>query len=513
MFGCAKAGSISGGPKDDIPPQPLEFSPPLFTTGFSQNEFTIEFDEYVQVKEFGQQLIVSPPLKKKPDYSIRGKRVRVTWQDSLRSNTTYQFNFGKSIVDLNEGNANLDLVYVFSTGTFIDSLEIKGRIMYAKDNEPVEKASIMLYRSLEDSMPLTTPPDYFGLSDATGYYSIKYLPEGSFKRFALLEENNNYLYDGPPELIAFSSEPVMSSYRDSSKIGVLQGFIENDTSQYISSQTGKDYGFYLTVFNVPAAAPLVKFADPATGEEFEAINLLNTRRDSLKSWIMLPKENDLEEIIVYTTDGVALNDTSYWYLETDAKYKEKAELKITTNTNRSKLNLNKTFSLTSNNPLQEVDTSLVYFLEDSVRVYPRDFEKKSLNRNLLVHYAFKKDATYIFKATAGAFKDIYDTYSDSLSIPFSLQDSEYYGSLTVNIKEADSTATEIKKVLQLLNASNQVVATETFEGSLQKDFPQLEPGQYSLKLIFDENGDGEWNTGIYCDGVFPERLSIYPEEL
>lgn len=510
---CARQSSPSGGPVDTDPPQIIATDPPAFSTHYTASGFELYFDEYVQVKDMGTQLIVSPPLKSSTDYSLRGKRIIISWKDTLQPNTTYQFNFGKAIVDANEGNVNSNLVYVFSTGDYIDSLSISGKVIQSLDNQPLPQAFAMIYKKNLDSLPQTVRPDYFALTDSNGYFLINYLPEGDFKIFSLREENNNYIYNGPPEQIAFLDHTVKSALDDTTGQHLMASFIEKDTTQYIKSQKGTDYGYYELVFNKPAVNPSITFADSETDQKLEAINYLNLGKDSLQSWVKFPKRDNFEEVTVYINDDTTLVDTAFWYLETNSRYKEKAKLVISSNTNRNKLDLEKTFSLQFNNPLVEVDTSLVYFLEDSVQVYPKQFKRLQLNRRIDVYYPFNPTSKYIFKAKAGAFKDIFESYSDSISIPFSLQDNEYYGSLKVKVSLKDSAEFSENHILRLLTEKNKIIAEKYFTEGISTHFEKLTPGLYRLEVIFDKNNNGEWDTGEYRNQLQPEKLSYYPDKI
>jgi hypothetical protein len=444
---------------------------------------------------------------------VRGKKLRVSWEEELLPNTTYQFNFGKGIKDVNEGNVNPDLIYVFSTGSYIDSLSIRGEVVNSKDNAPVAGASVLLYRNDVDSLPMTSPPDFFGLTDDSGIFRINYLPADSFKLFVLVEENNNYMYDGPPESIGFIDEMVASSLNDSTSQISIPTFIESDTVQYVVSQNGTDYGFYEIVFNTPAPEPSISFSIPGYDIEIESVNSLNKTRDSLKSWVSFPDVENLEELEIFVTDGAGYVDTLFWYLETDPKYRQKPEFKVTSNTNRSKLDLEQAFSLRFRNPLVEADTSLFFFLEDSVEVQPKSVERSNLNRDFLVHYPFDPASQYVFKAYPGAFKDYFGAYNDSISIPFSLRDSEYYGSLLIDVSTNDSIADKRPKLLRVFSESNSLTYQASFTDSLKVTLEKINPGMYSLDLIFDTNENGEWDTGNYLKKLQPERFLFYPEKV
>lgn len=511
IWACARQSSPNGGPRDNTPPEIVYARPAGFSTHFEGSGFEIGFDEYIETKDVGSQLIVSPPLKKLPKVEARGKKLLVSWEDTLAPNTTYQFNFGKSVVDVNEGNPVGNFVYVFSTGDRIDSLFVQGKVLKAADNQPAKGSFVMLYTGDADSLPMTSRPGYFAQTDSSGRFQIRYLPGGDFKIFVLREQSVNYIYDGPPEEIGFSDTRVESSLNDSTPGTLLAQFMESDTNQYIREQKGTDYGYYETVFNRPASNPEIEFIDIETNESLKAYNLINGGRDSLQSWVIFPERDNFEEVEVRVKLGETLADTSFWYIETNPKYRDKSKLTLSSNTNRNRLDLNKSFSLTSNNPLAEADTSLVYFLEDSMRVYPTDFERLDVARKINVYYPFKGSSNYIFKAKAGAFRDVFGNYSDSISIPFSLQESEFYGSLTAKVALGDSVG--YPAILRLLDEKNREVRRKEFEDKTIAVFKQLNPGKYRLQVIYDENENGEWDTGNYRLHRQPEKLSYYTEPL
>ena len=132
---CAKRGYITGGMKDTIAPVLKLSEPKNFSTNFKGNIIKLQFDEYVKLKDVNKQMIISPPMKTQPLISPMAatKEIKITIKDTLLENTTYSFNFGNSIQDNNEGNPYQQFKYIFSTGTYIDSLELRGTIKDAFD--------------------------------------------------------------------------------------------------------------------------------------------------------------------------------------------------------------------------------------------------------------------------------------------------------------------------------------------------------------------------------------------
>jgi len=514
IFGCAKQNSLTGGEKDVTPPQVVEYDPPNLSTNFSEERFEITFDEFIQIKGLGEQLIVSPLLDNAPDYSLKGKTLIINWEEELLPNTTYQFNFGSAVSDLNESNVNPDLLYVFSTGELIDSLSISGRVLTAKDNEPVAGASVLLYRNNEDSLPLTTPPDFFALTKESGDFRLRYLPEGDFKIFVLSEQSPNYLYDGPPEIIGFVPEPISSGIIDSTDTYLLiPAFTEKDTSQFIAGTEKRDYGFYRVGFNLPTDAPIISFKDVKTDTELPSLNILSPNRDTLTSYLPLNEiEYDVEEIEVIVQDGEAIQDTSFWYPEINPKFRQEPKLVIKSNLQQKKLDRYENIRINLSNPLAELDTALITILEDSVEVSPEAFKRTIGGLHFSIHMKNDPAATYQLIMKAGAVKDMYGLYSDSTAFDFRLEEEEYYGNLTVTINDS-LIRDEPNPVYEFTTEQGSVIRSGSLTDQRIFQFEKLQPGKYGLRLHFDRNENGEWDTGNYAEGIQPESRLFYSEEI
>ena len=126
---------------------------------FSGNKITLTFNEYIEVKEAQTNILVSPFPKKNPEINYRLKTVTVKLKDTLQPNTTYSINFGKAIVDVNEGNPLGNFTYIFSTGAAIDSLQLTGTVQIAETGKVDSTLLILLYRNATDSTVQKTKPN------------------------------------------------------------------------------------------------------------------------------------------------------------------------------------------------------------------------------------------------------------------------------------------------------------------------------------------------------------------
>jgi len=181
----------------------VESSPENYSTNFTAEKVEVKFDEYIKLDKLKDKLVISPVMEEKPDIVAKGKMLEIEFNSELLPDRTYTINFGDALVDLNESNPLENYQYVFSTGDKLDSLQMSGHVIDAFTQEPVEKAAVMLYAENHDTLPLTTLPTYLSITNENGEFKLNNLAAGSYKIFALIDANSNFLFDQPTEQVAF----------------------------------------------------------------------------------------------------------------------------------------------------------------------------------------------------------------------------------------------------------------------------------------------------------------------
>jgi hypothetical protein len=129
---CGNPIPKEGGARDSLPPRLVKASPPEYSTAFSSGRITLTFNEYVDLDNYQQNMVISPLPENFPSVTRKLNVVTIKLRDTLQPNTTYTFDFGKAIKDINEGNILDDFQYVFSTGSYIDSLAFSGKVIFAE---------------------------------------------------------------------------------------------------------------------------------------------------------------------------------------------------------------------------------------------------------------------------------------------------------------------------------------------------------------------------------------------
>lgn len=209
---CAKIGSPSGGPRDIAPPVLLKSKPLNKSTLFAGRQIELTFDEYINSQGMSQELVISPPMEETPEIRMKGKTLVIEFMEELRENTTYTLSFGETVKDLNEGNVLRNFEFVFSTGERLDSLGVLGMAVQAFDLEFPETEDpffVMLYENLSDSAPLLEIPDYIGKITPQGAFLINNIRPGTYRLFALQDQNRSLKYDVPEEMIGFLDTTIL----------------------------------------------------------------------------------------------------------------------------------------------------------------------------------------------------------------------------------------------------------------------------------------------------------------
>jgi uncharacterized protein (DUF2141 family) len=225
--GCANIAPPTGGPKDSLPPVLVRAVPGDSARSFNSKKVVFEFNEYVQVDNPQENLLVSPTPKINPIITNKLRTVTVTIKDTLEENTTYSIDFGNAIKDINEGNILKNFSYVFTTGTTLDSLTISGNVVIAQTGQPDSTLIVVLHRNLDDSAVIKERPRYVARLDREGRFTFHHLPPGIFNIFAMKDEGGQRKYMSSSQLFGFADSAVNTQQP---KDITLYAYLERDTT-------------------------------------------------------------------------------------------------------------------------------------------------------------------------------------------------------------------------------------------------------------------------------------------
>lgn len=208
LAGCANRGiGPQGGPKDETPPKVVKETPENGTLNYHGKRVEIVFNEYLQLDDVSNNVLISPPQQHPPEVKAVGKKITLTFEEPLKDSTTYTIDFGNAIGDFHEKNVLKNYTLSFSTCDVIDSLEVNGYLVNAEDLNPVSGIMIGIHQNTDDTAFSTIPFTRVGKTDANGHFYVKNIRENDYRIYALEDVSRDFIYQ-PGEGIAFSEEII-----------------------------------------------------------------------------------------------------------------------------------------------------------------------------------------------------------------------------------------------------------------------------------------------------------------
>ncbi len=231
LYSCANIGRPSGGPRDETPPVYVSSTPEPDQLNFTGSKITINFNEYIQLKDQNTKVVVSPAQKNMPIIRSNGKSVSVELRDTLLHNTTYCIDFADAIQDNNEGNPLDGFAFAFSTGDSIDTLQVSGIMLNARDLEPMQSIIVGIHENLNDSAFSTIPLTRIARTNDLGQFTIRNMKPGRYHIFGLKDMDGNYTFSRNEDLAFLDEIVVPSSYQRETTDTVFKFNGEIDTIQ------------------------------------------------------------------------------------------------------------------------------------------------------------------------------------------------------------------------------------------------------------------------------------------
>ncbi|MFK7982966.1 MAG: Ig-like domain-containing protein [Saprospiraceae bacterium] len=560
---CAQQQQLTGGPRDTFPPNLIkELSTPNFQTNFEIQDISLVFDEYIELREVIKQVVVSPPLNYIPKVErakgFKTATFKFNEKEVLKEGVTYAISYGKSIRDLTENNEVENLQFLFSTGDYIDSLKMSGKVVDVLTGEPVPEVLFMLYENFADTVVRTEKPYYFGKTDNDGAFTINYMKSGVFKGFALEDQDLNYLFNIPKERIGFTLDSILIT--DSTETEIVIQLFQEITTLEKPKMDAATYGFIKLGFK---RAPYDAVLDyDVVGQELYK----ETEGDTIRYWYNLQDSIDWNLYFQRDTliDTLTIKALSRVLQPIALTRQREADEEIP-------LNPFKPLPVSFNHPLKNIDTSLVNFREiiiqttiaDStentsidtlagktndkpVRVILTDstaiikdenLEQSAIDslaetidsaftalategkrltagyqidslikRTLILSYEWEEDKTYQLAFLPGALIDWYDAPNkDTILLTYEVKPKNDFGTINLTATEMDSTKNYWFQLRLGKNVVKEFLVQNTT--TYKESFPALLPGEYELKIIEDLNGNRRWDPGNYDKKLQSEKIS------
>lgn len=497
LASCAKRGSITGGLKDTIAPTLKNSFPDNYNTNFKSKEIKLVFDEYIKLKNVNKQLVISPPLQYEPLISplTATKFLSIKIKDTLAPNTTYSFNFGQSIADNNEGNPLNQFKYVFSTGDYIDSLALGGRVKDALAKETDAFVSVHLYEindSFNDSIIYKKPPSYItNTLDSLKTFKLENLKAGKYALVALKDFNGNNKFDPQKDKIGFLKNYITVPNDTLFELELFQENLPFKAFKPTQASGNRLLLGYEGEMTTVANRPAIQLKN--NNEFIETIVTKFPEKDSLQLWFKPIKADSLSL-------AVKLNKFNKDFI-VKLRDQKKDTLSISPKYNGT-LNFRDRYYLTSNTPLVQFDNSKIKLInKDSIVV---DYKTVYDDFNQQWFFDFEKEASqkYTLSILPGATTDFFGISNDSLTFRTTTRQLDEYGNLIVNL----ANVKRFPIIVQVTDEKGVVIASEYTDSKTKVEFNLLEPNTFNLRVIYDDNKNKKWDTGNYLEKIQPEEV-------
>ncbi|MDX1650927.1 MAG: Ig-like domain-containing protein [Brumimicrobium sp.] len=498
---CGQVGTITGGPVDTAAPKPIsdKIDPPMGSKNVSPATITIPFDEFITLNKPSENIRVVPA-----DVSLEAKIKNRTLilsktAGEWEKNTTYAVYMNGAVRDITENNDSL-MVFVFSTGNTLDSLQTFVQVVDAFTNKPLENVTVGLYENPLKHDTSTVEPRYLSLTDETGLASFNYLKKGPFHVYAFDDKNKNGALDQQENRGTLNSTVVGDT--GSSTVPIIRimppapsAKIKVESNEIIPPANWC-LGFNKRVEDTAA----FYFSGPEPiAYEWSEFN------DSV-TYYFLNKNSSGDYTVIFQGNENADTITKKFFFKTVYSYSYNTNLK------NSVLQYSDTLLISLPEPILEINENLISGVyrskNDSVpKPLSYSVERVGLRTMRIIHDKSPESAEFQF--LPGSLNGYNYSQKDTFELSYSIQKKNEVGNIFVRFDSIPPNG-----ILYLTDSRDTIVSKAAISGTqteVETEFLHIQPGQYKFYYVIDENQDGRWSTGNIFQEVWPERVVWYTE--
>ena len=190
---------------------------------------------------------------------------------------------------------------------------------------------------------------------------------------------------------------------------------------------------------------------------------------------------------------------------------QKTKVTNESHTTDNKLKPGTDLIITCSLPVGSFDQTLITFNEDSTNVSNYTLTQDTTNLKILVlKYHWKQNSRYQLIFNEGSVTDIYGDKNKKFPKIFQEDKPDNYGQLNLKVNIPDTSKAY---VVELLNNKQIVVHTDPITKSTTLNYKNYPIGKYNIRVIYDTNKNGKWDSGNVKHKEYPENIWLYNKDI
>lgn len=530
LSGCANQTAPTGGPKDKTPPELVSSIPASQSTNVKTKKIELEFDEHIKLDKPKDEIIISPYFENPIEFNYRKNKVYIQFENDLPDSTTITINFRDGIKDITEGNSPSDLKLAFSTGSYLDSLFIQGRVIDLLKDKSSNNYTLFLYNVKDTLNIFEDKPLYFTKSNDKGQYKFENIKTGKYIIYALKDSNKDLRLNLSNEPYGFLNDTLtLDNSLDSIRL-YTYGLNAEDNKIKSDRQNG-------TIYEIKFHKPITEYnLLTQTGQKLYS-NFTDKNHNAIQVFNYKIDADSIQTIIEYKD---SLNTTSQdtTYIKFEETVRKPAPLTM-------EVKLDKVFPsdgiltgrLLFNKPIVAINFDSTHIYLDSLHIIQLDSSlliPNPYNDEYYLRYYIDKSLFITESNVENASNNIKQSKTDSAhNAPEVIKPHLYLGvSAFVSVEQDSSslnktnlTFTKLDQygiilfqtdtkytsyTIQLLDMNYGLIQSITNDA--EKSFNKVPPGDYQIRVLIDSNTNGKWEPGNIRKNQMPEPVYFYKNE-
>ena len=334
--------------------------------------------------------------------------------------------------------------------------------------------------------------------DSMRTFQFENLKEGKYLLVALKDKGSNNKFNPKDDKIGFLKNYITIPTDSVYDLELFKETLPLKVFKPIQASGNRLYLPYEGKQNFKNSKPKVVLKNG--NEVLETIITQFPKKDSLQVWYKPIKVDSL---------SMEVEKGSY---NKKFSFKIKALKKDTLNIKalqNGQINFRERFTLETETPLVKFDKSKITLInKDSIAVsYTTEYDE--FDQKLYIDFKKEPLDKYSFTFLPGALTDFYEKSNDTLSYKLSTKEYADYGNIILTLKNVK----RFPIIVELTNKKGDVVLAEGYsEGATTLEFNLLQPDVFTVRVIYDDNKNKQYDTGSFLEKKYAEEVFYNQEE-